>query len=112
MSLIVRGRTRTGESSIRAIKRAGIRRFMQSGGLPKRTWCFCGKWYAGTRRLTAHGTPVLNGRDPAERVDGDTPDSNLDVRPVQSVSMGTLHGPPRRQHEAWLLVGSGKGTRQ
>ena len=67
------------ESSIRAIKR-GIRRFMQSEGSPKRTWCFCGEWYAGTRRLTAHDTPVLNGRVPAERVGGDTPDISMYVQ--------------------------------
>ena len=67
------------ESSIRAIKR-GIRRFMQAEGSPKRTWCFCGEWYAGTRRLTAHDTPVLNGRVPAERVDGDTPDISMYVQ--------------------------------
>jgi hypothetical protein len=45
------------ERSIREIKR-GIRRFMQSEGSPKRTWCFCSEWYAGTRRLTAHDTLI------------------------------------------------------
>jgi hypothetical protein len=62
------------KSSIRAIKR-GIHRFMQSEGPPKRTWYFCGEWYAGTRRLTAHDMPILNGRVQAERVDGKTPDT-------------------------------------
>ena len=67
------------EGSIKAVKR-GIRRFMQSEGSPKRTWCFCGEWYAGTRRLTAHDTPALHGRVPAERVGGDTPDISMYVQ--------------------------------
>ena len=53
---------------------------MQSEGPPKRTWCFCGEWYAGIRRLTAHDTPVLNGRVAAERVDGNTPDISMYVQ--------------------------------
>jgi hypothetical protein len=50
---------------------------MQSEKSPKRTWCFRGEWNAGTRRLTAHNTPVLNGQVPAERVVRDAPNISM-----------------------------------
>jgi hypothetical protein len=61
------------ESSIRELK-VGIRTALQPSKEPKRRWCYCGKWVAAKRRLTALDLPQLQGRVPDEDVLGSTPD--------------------------------------
>jgi hypothetical protein len=61
------------EGGIREIKR-GIRRATHRAQSPKRLWDYCGEWVAAIRRLTAHDIPALDGRVPAEVVEGSTPD--------------------------------------
>jgi hypothetical protein len=39
---------------------------------PKALWCYCGKWVAAIRRLTA--MPKLEDRTPTEKALGSTPD--------------------------------------
>jgi hypothetical protein len=61
------------EAAIRELK-AGMRRAMRRSAAPKRLWCYCGQWVAAIRRLTALQIPQLQGRVPAEAVQGSTPD--------------------------------------
>ena len=61
------------ESTIRELK-VKIRRTLRRSKAPKRLWCFCGKWVAAIRRLTALDMPQLQGRVPEEDVLGSTPD--------------------------------------
>ncbi|KAI2502898.1 Reverse transcriptase (RNA-dependent DNA polymerase) [Fragilaria crotonensis] len=61
------------ESTIRELK-VGIRRTLRRSKAPRRLWCFCGKWVAAIRRLTALDMPQLQGRVPDEDVLGSTPD--------------------------------------
>ena len=61
------------ESAIRELK-VGIRRALRRSKAPRRLWCYCGKWVAAIRRLTALDMPQLQGRVPDEDVLGSTPD--------------------------------------
>jgi len=61
------------ESTIRELK-IKIRRTLRRSNAPRRLWCFCGKWVAAIRRLTALDIPQLQGRVPDEVVLGSTPD--------------------------------------
>jgi hypothetical protein len=61
------------EAAIRELK-VGMRRAMRRSAAPKRLWCYCGQWVAAIRRLTASQIPQLQGRVPAESVQGSTPD--------------------------------------
>jgi Reverse transcriptase (RNA-dependent DNA polymerase) len=59
------------EASIRELKQ-GIRMAMRRTNSPKALWCYCGKWVAAIRRLTA--MPKLEHRTPTEATLGSTPD--------------------------------------
>jgi hypothetical protein len=48
------------EALIQELK-GGIQRAMQKSNAPKRLWCYCGKWVAAIRRLTALDLPQLDG---------------------------------------------------
>jgi hypothetical protein len=61
------------EAEIRELKK-GIRRAMRRTRTPYRLWDFCGEWVSAVRRLTAHAIPGLEGRVPAEAIEGNTPD--------------------------------------
>ena len=61
------------EAAVREIKR-GIKRATIRARSPKRLWDFCGEWVSAIRRLTALDIPSLQGRVPAEIIEGNTPD--------------------------------------
>ncbi len=61
------------ESEIRELKR-GTFKFLRAKKTPKRLWCYCAEWYAAVRRFTALDFWALDGRVPAERRLGNTPD--------------------------------------
>jgi hypothetical protein len=61
------------EAEIREIKK-GIRRATRRTGSPYRLWDYCGQWVSAIRRLTAHDITSLDGRVPAELIEGNTPD--------------------------------------
>jgi hypothetical protein len=61
------------EAEIREVKK-GIRRATRRTGSPFRLWDYCGQWVSAIRRLTAHDVPTLEGRVPAELIEGNTPD--------------------------------------
>jgi hypothetical protein len=62
------------EVKIRELKK-GIRRApMRKARMPYRLWNFCGEWVSAIRRYTAHNIPLLEGRVPAESIEGNTPD--------------------------------------
>jgi transposase len=63
------------ESAIRELK-VEIRRALRRSKAPKRLWCYCGKWVAAIRRLTALDMPQLQGRVPDKDVLGSTPDTS------------------------------------
>ena len=89
---------------------AGKRRiwwFMQSDGLPKRTWCFWGEWYAWIRRLIiAYAMLLLNWQAPTARVDGDTPTISMHIQHFSCYQW--VHFLDHNGKKAWLLVGSSK----
>lgn len=61
------------EGEIRELKK-GVARRQRLSGSPKRLWCCLTEWVAAIRRHTAWDNPALNGRTPAEIIQGDTPD--------------------------------------
>ena len=61
------------ESEVRELKRGMWREFLYMKA-PKRLWCFCGESIAARRRLSALTFASLQGRVPAERRLGNTPD--------------------------------------
>lgn len=61
------------EGEIKELKKM-VMRVGQKTNTPRRLWGYLGKWAAATRRLTAHSNPSLDGRAPAEAVEGNTPD--------------------------------------
>ena len=61
------------ESSVRECKK-GIRMAIRRSNAPRRTWGYCGKWVTAIRRLTAHNNDKLDGRVPAESIEGSTID--------------------------------------
>jgi hypothetical protein len=62
------------EAEIRELKK-GIRWAMRRRvRTPYRLWDFCGEWVSAIRRLTAHEIPSLEGKVPAESIEGNTPD--------------------------------------
>jgi hypothetical protein len=61
------------ETGIKNVKR-GIERTLQRTQAPKSLWNYCGEWVSDIRSLTAHPTASLDGRVPAEKMTGNTPD--------------------------------------
>jgi hypothetical protein len=61
------------EAEIKELKK-GIRRATRRAGSPYRLWDYCGEWVSAIRRFTAHEIPSLEGRVPAESIEGNTPD--------------------------------------
>ena len=49
-------------------------KLLQQTNTPQRLWSYLGQWVAAVRRLTAHEHPNLDGRVPAEAIEGQTPD--------------------------------------
>jgi hypothetical protein len=61
------------EAKIQELKK-GIRRTMGKARMPYRLWDFCGEWVSAIRCYMAHKIPSLEGRVPAESIEGNTPD--------------------------------------
>jgi hypothetical protein len=61
------------EAKIWELKK-GITRAMRKARMPCRLWDFCGEWVSAIRRYMAHEIPLLEGRVPAESIEGNTPD--------------------------------------
>ena len=93
------------EASVRELN-SGMRRAMRRTGSPKRTWCYCGKWIAAIRRLTALDLPQLEGRVAEEQVLGFTPDisSYAQFDCINMCTTGTRRTVSRKTR-GWLVVG-------
>jgi hypothetical protein len=61
------------KAEIREAKK-GIHRATRRTGSPYQLWDHCGQWVSAVSRLTAHKIPSLEGRVPAELIEGSTPD--------------------------------------